>query len=122
VLVEALKATNPPPGLATLWSRSNPQPAMRRHSGHRRPAARLDHTDRLAPVASISTRPGAQRSRAITAILSLIVVAAGYVYGYDTTLMALERSADEATSFVGRRRGQPTSGARAPSASSGCGL
>jgi hypothetical protein len=36
----------------------------------------------------------------ITAILSLIVVAAGYVYGYDTTLMALERSADEATSFV----------------------
>jgi hypothetical protein len=37
----------------------------------------------------------------ITAIVSLIVVAAGYVYGYDTTLMALERSADEATSFVG---------------------
>ncbi len=33
--------------------------------------------------------------------MSLIVVAAGYVYGYDTTLMALERSADEATSLVG---------------------
>ena len=37
----------------------------------------------------------------ITAIVSLIVVAAGYVYGYDTTLVALERSADEATSLVG---------------------
>ena len=37
----------------------------------------------------------------VTAIVSLIVVAAGYVYGYDTTLMALERSADEATTFVG---------------------
>ena len=36
----------------------------------------------------------------ITAIVSLVVVAAGYLYGYDTTLMALERSADEATSFV----------------------
>jgi hypothetical protein len=36
----------------------------------------------------------------ITAIVSLVVVAAGYVYGYDTTLMALERSADEATSLV----------------------
>ena len=36
----------------------------------------------------------------ITAIVSLIVVAAGYVYGYDTTLVALERSADEATALV----------------------
>jgi len=30
VLVEALKATNPPPGLATLLVAVNPQPAMRR--------------------------------------------------------------------------------------------
>ena len=57
----------------------------------------------------------------ITAIVSLIVVAAGYLYGYDTTLMALERSADEATSFF-EDVPSTTSGARAPSASSVCAL
>jgi hypothetical protein len=36
----------------------------------------------------------------ITAIVSLIVAAAGYIYGYDTIFMALERSADEATALL----------------------
>lgn len=37
----------------------------------------------------------------ITAVISLISVAAGYVHGYSTTVMALEGSADEATRLVG---------------------
>lgn len=36
----------------------------------------------------------------VTAIVSLIAVAAGVVHGWDTTIMALERSADEATTEV----------------------
>jgi hypothetical protein len=59
VLVEALKAANPPPGLAT-WLET-------RHEAHRgrcRPAARLDHKDRLAPVDRAQLGRGAQRPRA----------------------------------------------------------
>ncbi len=37
----------------------------------------------------------------ITALISLMTVAAGYVHGYDTTVMALEGSADEATRLLG---------------------
>jgi UDP-N-acetyl-alpha-D-muramoyl-L-alanyl-L-glutamate epimerase len=36
----------------------------------------------------------------ITAVISLVMVAAGYVHGYSTTLMALEGSADEPTRRV----------------------
>jgi UDP-N-acetyl-alpha-D-muramoyl-L-alanyl-L-glutamate epimerase len=44
----------------------------------------------------------------VTAIVSLISVAAGYIYGYDTTAMALENSADEPTRVVGAA-GEPVS-------------
>ena len=100
VLVEALKATNPPPGLATLLVAVNPQPAMRRTADIAGlPLASITRT--VSPRLLDLNSAGALNGHVpITAILSLIVVAAGYVYGYDTTLMALERSADEATSFV----------------------
>ena len=38
----------------------------------------------------------------ITALISLIAVAAGYVHGYSTTVMALEGSADEPTRLIGQ--------------------
>jgi hypothetical protein len=37
----------------------------------------------------------------ITAVISLMAIAAGYVHGYSTTVMALESSADEATRVDG---------------------
>jgi hypothetical protein len=37
----------------------------------------------------------------ITAVISLMAIAAGYVHGYSTTVMALEGSADEATRLDG---------------------
>lgn len=43
----------------------------------------------------------------ITAIVSLIVVAAGYLFGFDTTVMALESSADEPTRVLHDAEGRP---------------
>jgi len=50
----------------------------------------LDYEDGLASVARAQPGRALNGHVPITAIVSLIVVAAGYVYGYDTTLMALE--------------------------------
>ena len=44
----------------------------------------------------------------ITAVISLMAVAAGYVHGYSTTVMALEGSADEATQARRFGGGQPS--------------
>ena len=100
VLVEALKAAKPANGISSLLVAVNPKAAMRRTaeiSGL--PLASITRTisPRLLELNSAGARNG---HVPITALVSLIVVAAGYLYGYDTTLMALERSADEATSFV----------------------
>ena len=101
VLVEALKVASPPSELAVWLVAVNPQPAMRRTAGVAGlPLASVRRT--ISPRLLELNLGGALNGHVpITAIVSLIVVAAGYVYGYDTTLMALERSADEATSFVG---------------------
>ncbi|MGO9962820.1 MAG: endonuclease domain-containing protein [Acidimicrobiales bacterium] len=101
VLVEALKAAGPPPGTATWLVAVNPRPAMQRTAEVAGlPLASVKRT--ISPRLLELNAAGALNGHVpITAIVSLIVVAAGYVYGYDTTLMALERSADEATSFVG---------------------
>jgi hypothetical protein len=101
VLVEALKAAGPPPDLATWLVAVNPRPAMGRIAevaGLRLASVNRTISPRLLELNSSGAMNG---HVPITAIVSLIVVAAGYVYGYDTTLMALERSADEATSLAG---------------------
>ncbi len=101
VLVEALKAASPPPELATWLVAVNPRPAMQRTAEVAGlPLASVKRT--ISPkLLELNAASALNGHVPITAIVSLIVVAAGYVYGYDTTLMALERSADEATSFVG---------------------
>jgi len=100
VLVEALKAAHPPPELATWLIAINRHPAMQRTADVAGlPLASITRT--VSPRLLELNSAGALNGHVpITAIVSLIVVAAGYVYGYDTTFMALERSADEATSLV----------------------
>ena len=101
VLVEALKAAGPPPKLPVLLVAINRRPAMQRTAEVAGlPLASISRT--LSPRLLELNSAGALNGHVpITAIVSLIVVAAGYVYGYDTTLVALERSADEATSLAG---------------------
>ncbi len=101
VLIEALKAASPLPELATWLVAVNPRPAMLRTADNAGlPLASVKRT--LSPLLLELNSAWALNGHVpVTAIVSLIVVAAGYVYGYDTTLMALERSADEATTFVG---------------------
>ena len=101
MLVEALRAAGPPPEVPTFLVAVNSRPAMVRTAEVAGlPLASITRT--LSPRLLELNSAGALNGHVpITAILSLIVVAAGYVYGYDTTLMALERSADEATSLVG---------------------
>ena len=100
VLIEALKQASPPPGLEVRLVAINRHPAMQRTadvSGFK--LASINRT--LSPRLHELNAAGALNGHVpITAIVSLIVVAAGYVHGYDTTLVALERSADEATSLV----------------------
>ena len=101
VLVEALKAASMRPELPTWLVSINRQPAMQRTADIADlPLASITRT--VSPRLLELNSAGALNGHVpITAIVSLIAVAGGYVYGYDTTLMALERSADEATSFVG---------------------
>jgi hypothetical protein len=100
VLVEALKAANLPPELPSLLVVVNKRPAMQRTADVAGLClAEINRT--ISPNLLELNSAGALNGHVpITAIVSLIAVAAGYVYGYDTTLMALERSADEATAFV----------------------
>lgn len=101
VLVDAARRAGPLPGGAPRLVAVNSRPAMERIAA----VSGLE----LVPIGrSISPEllrlngEGALNGHVpITAIVSLICVAAGYVHGYDTTLMALERSADEATALVG---------------------
>ena len=64
VLVEALKAAGPPPELPTWLVAINQHPGHAAHRGRRRPAARLDHPDALAPAARAQRGRGAERPRA----------------------------------------------------------
>ena len=88
-------------GVPELSGRDQQPPCDGTDRSGSRPAARLDSKDHLTPVAGAQRGRGANGHVPITAIVSLLAVAAGYLYGYDTTLMALERSADEATALVG---------------------
>ena len=101
VLVEALKAASRPAGLPIWLVAVNPRPAMQRTADVAGlPLASISRT--VSPRLLELNSAGALNGHVpITAIVSLIAVAAGYVYGYDTTLMALERSADEATALIG---------------------
>jgi hypothetical protein len=100
VLVEALEASSPPRDLPTWLVAVNKTPAMQRTVAVAGlPIASIKRT--ISPRLLELNAAGALNGHVpITAIVSLIVVAAGYVYGYDTTLMALERSADEATALI----------------------
>jgi len=100
VLVEALKASRPPRDLPTWLVGINETPAMERTAAVAGlPLASIKRT--ISPRLLELNAAGALNGHVpITAIVSLVVVAAGYFYGYDTTLMALERSADEATALI----------------------
>jgi hypothetical protein len=100
VLVEALKALKVSADLPAFLVAINVQPAIQRTADVAGlPLAEIKRT--ISPKLFELNSAGALNGHVpITAIVSLIAVAAGYVYGYDTTLMALERSADEATALV----------------------
>jgi hypothetical protein len=101
VLVEALKAAEEAL-LSPAWLVAvNPRPAMYRSAKVAGlPLASITRT--ISPRLLELNASGALNGHVpVTAIVSLISVAAGYLYGYDTTLMALERSADEETRSVG---------------------
>jgi len=100
VLVEALKAAARPADGLSLLVAINKTPAMQRTAdvaGLRLVSIRRTLSPELAELNSAGALNG---HVPITAIVSLISIAGGYLYGYDTTLMALERSADEATTLV----------------------
>ncbi|MGD1012557.1 MAG: hypothetical protein ABR925_08525 [Acidimicrobiales bacterium] len=100
VLVEALRAAAAPELPARLVA-VNPRPAMERTAEVAGlPLASIRRT--ISPRLLELNAAGALNGHVpITAVVSLLAVAAGYIYGYDTVLMALERSADEATTLVG---------------------
>ena len=100
VLVEALRSANPPRKLQTWLVAINQTPAMQRTAAVAGlPCASIKRT--VSPRLLELNAAGALNGHVpITAIVSLVSVAAGYIYGWDTTLMALERSADEATALV----------------------
>jgi UDP-N-acetyl-alpha-D-muramoyl-L-alanyl-L-glutamate epimerase len=95
VVVEALKEMKP------LLVGINPAPASRRVAE----VAGLELVSvrrTLDPLILELNNNGALNGHVpITAVISLIAVAAGYVHGYSTTVMALEGSADEATRLAG---------------------
>jgi hypothetical protein len=101
VLVEALRAAISSPELPTWLVAVNPRPAMERTAGVAGlPLASIKRT--VSPRLLDLNSAGALNGHVpITAVVSLLVTAAGFIYGYDTVLMALERSADEATALVG---------------------
>ena len=101
VLVEALKAAELAKECPSFLVAINNRPAMARTAqvaGLPLVSIRRTISPRLLELNAAGARNG---HVPITAIVSLLAVAAGYLYGYDTTLMALERSADEATALVG---------------------
>ena len=100
VLVDALKSTCPQ-GVPVSLVAVNKNPAMERIADVAGlPLVSIKRT--ISPNLLRLNSAGALNGHVpITAIVSLIAVAAGYIYGYDTTLMALERSADEVTALVG---------------------
>jgi UDP-N-acetyl-alpha-D-muramoyl-L-alanyl-L-glutamate epimerase len=95
VLIEALRplaprlfAVNPHPLVVELAERAGLELLVVRR--------------RLSPRLEEVNRSGARNGHVpITAIVSLLAVAAGYLYGYDTIAMAIERSASEETVTVG---------------------
>ena len=78
----------------------NPRPAMARTADIAGlPLVAIGR--RLSPRLAELNAAGALNGHVpITALVSLVAVAAGFVHGFDTVLMALERSADEATTVL----------------------
>jgi hypothetical protein len=95
VVLEALRDLNP------VLVSVNPNPAsLRVASISRRPLVRIER--KLDPLLFELNQNGALNGHVpVTAIVSLASVAAGYLFGYDTTAMALESSADEPSRVVG---------------------
>jgi UDP-N-acetyl-alpha-D-muramoyl-L-alanyl-L-glutamate epimerase len=95
VVVEALRELKP------ILIGVNPAPASRRVAD----VAGLELVSvgrTLDPLLFELNETGALNGHVpITAVVSLIAVAAGYVHGYSTTVLALEGSSDEATRLVG---------------------
>ena len=95
VVVEALRDLKP------LLIGVNPAPASRRVAD----VAGLELVSvsrTLDPLLFELNESGALNGHVpITAVISLIAVAAGYVHGYSTTVLALEGSSDEATRLIG---------------------
>jgi hypothetical protein len=100
VVIEALRDAAPPADLPIVLLAVNPHAAMVRTAdvaGWPLASIRRELSGNLFELNGLGALNG---HVPITAVVSLLAVAAGYVYGYDTTLVALERSADEATAFV----------------------
>jgi hypothetical protein len=95
VVIESLRELDP------LLVAVNPAPAARRVA-HVAELELVTLTRTIDPALLELNANGALNGHVpITALISLMTVAAGYVHGYSTTVMALEGSADEATRFSG---------------------
>ncbi len=96
VLIEAVRGLEPRPRLFAV----NPHPLVVELAG----LAGLELLvvrRRLDPALARLTAAGGMNGHVpITAIVSLLAVAGGAVYGYDTVAMAIERTASEATTVV----------------------
>lgn len=99
-LLEALRRSPRPPEQPVFLVAVNCHPAMERTAATAgRPLVSIRR--RLSPKLLELNAAGALNGHVpVTAIVSLIAVTGGFVHGYDTTLMSLERSSDEATSVV----------------------
>jgi hypothetical protein len=102
VVLEALKDLG---DVRTMLVSVNPSPAVERIAsisglGLARIIRRID------PLLFELNESGALNGHVpVTAIISLVSVGAGYLYGYDTTAMALESSADAPTRVLGTPAG-----------------
>lgn len=95
VVLEALRDLSP--RLVAV----NPPPAVRR-TAEVSGLELITLTRKLDPALADLNRAGAMNGHVpITAILSLVIAAAGFVHGYSSIAMALESSADEPTRVVG---------------------
>lgn len=104
VVLEALRGAD---GLRPLLVSVNPSPAVERIAAiSGLPLARMRR--QIDPLLLDLNDRGALNGHVpVTAIVSLIAVAGGYVHGYDTTVMSLEASADSPTRVLGAQRSHP---------------
>jgi hypothetical protein len=109
VVLEALKPSETkdprdPKDLRPVLVSVNPNPAVERIASiSGLDLARIRRT--LDPLLLDLNERGALNGHVpVTAIISLLSVAGGYLYGYDTTAIALESSADAPTRVLGEER------------------